>query len=354
MGQFEAICLVMESTMRLEDCELDIKEVVSAPLIRRAPEGDWIKARDSGAVPKSVFELYQRASYLSFGAAPPFLRDDENVLFSYFGMLLTAVMNTLVEADDERRLFVEARALVYDPGKHVRGDQWDSGADARARRHFRYLIISFQAALDALADLIAVFLTGLVPPRLGRAMFSQIENWLKKPLPVPGTTILTPQEHHLRELYDALRPLVHPDGPSRDWMPLMRLYRNKGAHLGGTIFRYVGLHDRSNRFYTFIPRQWPYILEQYIKTSVGTPTKDTQALHTFLRETLINQDILAWVEGLHSKVQAVIDAGFVCLNKMYRTFQNFSLNSAALTELNGTSERYDFEYFPDVASDQST
>ncbi len=334
--------------MRLENCILDIDRAVSAPLQRREPEEDWLRARDSGAIPASLFALYARASYLSFGTAPPFLKDDDNALFSYFGMLLRSVMKSLTEADDERRLFVEARALVYDPAKRARGESWDPFADDRARRHFRHVVLSLQAALDGLADLSGLFLTGLVPDlRVGRAQFSRLEVWLSRPLPIAGL-ILSPQEHYLRELYDALRPLAHPDGPARGWLGLMRLFRNKAAHLGDAVFRYVVLHDESGRFYTFIPRQWPYIWERHMKPASASDASDALQFPKLFRETLIHQDIISWVQGLRSRVHAVLDAGLSVLNMVYEAFKDFPVNSAALAELNGSSELHAFEYFPEA------
>src|SRR5215475_4985114 len=114
--------------MRLENCALDVAGAVMAPPVRNVPEDNWVRARDSGAIPRSLFELYTRASYLSFGAAPSFLKDDDNILFSYFGMLLRSVMSALVEGDDELRLFMAAREQVYDPGKRMRGETWDPTA----------------------------------------------------------------------------------------------------------------------------------------------------------------------------------------------------------------------------------
>ena len=96
--------------MRLENCALDITGAAMAPPFRNAPEDVWVRARDSGAIPGSLFDLYTRAGYLSLGTAPPFMKDDEHILFSYFGRLLRSVMNALVEANDEMRLFAETRA----------------------------------------------------------------------------------------------------------------------------------------------------------------------------------------------------------------------------------------------------
>ena len=320
--------------MRLEDCALDIAGAAMAPQQRSSPEDEWLRARDAEAIPLSLFDLYTRASYLSFGAAPPFMRDNENILFSYFGMLLRSVMKALVEADDELRMFMEARGQVYDPGKRLRGEAWDPTADDRARRHFRHLILSLQSALDALADMTGLFFTGLVPDlRVGRAQFSRIERWLARPLPIPGL-ILSPQEYLLRQLYDALHPLVYPE-----------------AHLGDAVFRYVVLHDESGRFYTFLPRQWPYIWERHMKPATTSTAADRESLPTLLKETLMHQDIKSWVRGLRFTVHAVLDAGFSLFNTTYREFAGFPLNVAALAELNGSAELLAFEYFPASVND---
>jgi len=83
---------------------------------------DRLRAQEPGTIPVSVFVLYARTNYLSFGAAPAFLKDDENVLFSYFGVLLRSVIKSLVEADKERRLFFEAHGQGYNPVNKARGE----------------------------------------------------------------------------------------------------------------------------------------------------------------------------------------------------------------------------------------
>ncbi len=331
--------------MRLEDCILDIDFAMTAPLQRTEPEEEWVRARDSGAIPASIYDIYRRANYLSFGTGPSFLKDDDNILFSYFGVLLRSLMETLVDADEQLRLFVEAQALTYDWGKKARGEPWDPTADARARRHFRDLLVSLQSGLDALADLTALFLTRQIPGlRLGRAQFARIEAWLGRPLP-PAGPVLTPQEHRLQQLYDTLGPLVRPGHQERDWLPLMRLLRNKATHLGAAIFRYIGLHDKAGRFHTFIPRQWPYLWERHIKRHDPSRPKDPDFLPTLFRETLVHQDVITYAQGLRAKVLEVVHAGVSVLVETYEQFKGFSLNQAALVELERSSERYDFECF---------
>ncbi len=149
--------------MRLEGCVLDGNIFVTAPFERAEPEKEWVQARDSGAIPVELYDWHEKAHYLSFGSAPGFLADPDNVLFSYFGMLLRSVMESLVDFVQQVQSFIEEQKLTYDPGKTLRGETWVPGADARARRHFRDLLIALQSGLDALADLIALFFTGRVP-----------------------------------------------------------------------------------------------------------------------------------------------------------------------------------------------
>ena len=140
--------------------------------MRTEPEKEWVQARDSASIPVELYNLYEKAHYLSFGSAPRFLGDPDNVLFSYFGMLLRSLMEALVDSNEQAQSFIVDQKLTYDAGKKLRGETWDPGADARARRHFRDLLIALQTSLDALADLIALFFTGLIPGlRFGRGQF---------------------------------------------------------------------------------------------------------------------------------------------------------------------------------------
>jgi hypothetical protein len=227
----------------------------------------------------------------------------------------------------------------------MRGESWDPEADVRARRHFRDLLIALQTSLDGLADLIALFFTGLVPGlRLGRAQFRTVERWLKRTQKLPIGIIVTPFDHYLRQLFDLLEPVVNPTGPETDWLPLMHLLRNKAAHLGQPVFRQVGLHDTTPKVYAFIPRQWPYIWERHMKPS-GSPPTAPGFIPKFLSETLIHQDVLTYAEGLRLKVNDVVRAGISVLASTYIHVQDFEPNQNALAELQGSSEAYAFEYF---------
>jgi hypothetical protein len=124
----------------------------------------------------------------------------------------------------------------------------------------------------------------------------------------------------------------------------MRMLRNKAAHLGQPVFRQVGLHDKTPKIYTFIPRQWPYIWEKHMKPS-GSPPPALGFIPKFLSETLIHQDVLTYTEGLQAKVKDVIRAGVSVLASTHVQVQDFGPNQAALAELQGSSEAYGFEHF---------
>lgn len=331
--------------MKLENCQLEVDRVVAAPMVRTEPEPDWVAARDAAILPVAGFALYSRSSFLSFGSAPPFLADEKHLLFTYFAMVLRSVRDALIDADVELRAFLENQARVYDPGKRIRGEEWDPDAPQCARRHFRLLLLTLQGGLDATADLIALFLTGLIPGlRLGRAQFSRIESWLERPLP-PGDLVVTPQRHFLERLYRDLSPLINPGEPERDWLPLMRMLRNKAAHLGDAVFRYMALHDRDGRFYTFVPRQWPFMPEEHVHTADAGPGAPTELFAELLRRTLMHEDIVSYAAGLQRKVTEVISAVLEILDSAYVQFRDLPLNAAALAELQGSAEGYVFEHF---------
>jgi len=331
--------------MLLENCVLNVDFTTVAPLTRNQPEEAWVRARDTGAIPKSLYDLYCNADYLSFGGGTSYLRDGENVLFSYFAMILRSLLEALVDAHEQIPLFIEAQGRTYDLGKKTRGEHWDDTANAEARRYFRDLLIALQSSLDSFADLVALFLTGLIPGlTLGRAQFARVEAWLQRALP-PSGLVLTPYDSQLRRLYDALKPLVLAGPPERDWLPLMRMLRNKVAHLGQPVFRQVGLHDEDFRFHAFVPRQWPFIWEKHMKPHDPNIPVDRTVLPKLFREILIHQDIVSYAEGLRQKVLAVTSEGVLVVSSAYKEFGNFAVNQGALAELQGNSLAYNFEYF---------
>ena len=333
--------------MKLQDCILDITHVSMAPLKKTAPEEDWNDALQSGAIPSSLFGLYVHADYLSFGSAPRFLADSENILFSYFAMLVRSLKDLLIEAEELTTEFVHAEERKYNPEKEARGESWDPKADIQARRTFKYFLVTSSGILDVLADLVALFFARCIPRlRLGRAQFSDLDDWLEQPF-ADANHIVTPYEHHLRELHCQLQGLIHVDSPSpeKNWLPLMRLYRNKAAHMGDHMFQYVHLHDENAAFYTFVPRQWPYIMEKDLKPTDSNRPDDPSEIRTFCEQTLIHEDIVSYTQGLRLKIFTVVDTTVTVLDSAYKEFSPFLLNEAALDELGASSKSFDFEYF---------
>ncbi len=216
--------------MKLEALNLDVAGVVVAPVKITAPQPEWLQARNAGVIPESLFKLYEAAGYLSFGAAPKFLADPDNILFSYFAMLLRGLRGQLSEGAELLVELKQAHSLLYDPIKKARGLSWDPTADKRSKRAFREIVVAAYSSLDMTADLVALMFTGRIPGlTVGRAQFGLIEDWLRKPVPTIGA-ILSPQDASVADLREALTPLVLPNGPERDWLPLVRMLRNKGAH----------------------------------------------------------------------------------------------------------------------------
>ena len=250
-----------------------------------------------------------------------------------------------MDAHEQARLFAAAEELTYDPIKKLRGERWEKGADKRARRHFRDLLIALQTTLDALADVIAIFFPGSIKRlEVGRSQFSKIEPWLKDPLLSTGL-IVTPFEFQLKKLHDTLTPLVCASHPETDWLPMMRLLRNKAAHLGQPLFRQVGLHRAGDgKIFAFVPRQWPYLWESLIKPA-GQREKNPVAFSQFFRDALIHQDIVTYSRGLLVKVQMVVAAASIVLNESYERFKDLPENQIALLQLTNNFEKYDFESF---------
>jgi hypothetical protein len=227
---------------------------------------------------------------LSFGAAPRFLTDADNLLFSYFGLVLRSVQESLVDAQQQEVSFASQQALVYDPMKQHRGERWEKDADLKARRHFRDLLIALQTALDSLSDLIAIFFAGRIQGlKVGRSQFSRIETWISKPFAATNL-VIAPSDYYLKKLHDTVRPMIVVPPPETDLLPMMRLLRNKASHLGQPLFRQVGLPDKAGNLFAFIPREWPYLWEKHIKPAGATPIP----LFKLFSDSFMRQDIVTY------------------------------------------------------------
>jgi hypothetical protein len=332
----------------LKNCILDGIDVVqTAPLQWSEPEPRWVSARDSGAIPAELFGLYQQAEFLSLGSAPPFLSDSKNVVFSYFSMLLNCLMANLVDAQEHRANLVKDEALLFDFGKKIRKEHWDPEADSRFRRNLRDILIASDGCLDTLADLVALMLAGrwkIGGLRLGRGDFVSIEKWLSQPFQT-SSTIATPYDSHVRNLYNELRPLVICDPPEQDWVGLKDILRNKILHFGQAMLRVVGLHDSQPRFYVFIPRQWPFIYERYLRPREQHTPHDPDLMRKLFTAALIHQDVLTFAQGLHLRVSEIVRVVVSWTAKMYADFSDFPVSQESLQALESPLAQSPFEYF---------
>jgi hypothetical protein len=333
--------------MRMEDCEIGGNlGAVTAAFTRTEPEVDWVQATEAGILPAALFSLYRRAGFLSYGSSPRFLSDDKHYLFSYCSMALESIKGTLVDADQELDGFVTAQSAIWDVGKERRGEPWDDGADRLAKNHFRMLVISLCASLDVVAELTAVLLTdqiaGLV---VGKAMFQRIEDWLKKPLPPNMSIIVTPQRIKLEELHQRLVPIVETTGPEKDWLPVMKLFRDKAAHLGTVHFREIGFHDKNLRFHRYFPRRWPVLWEEHMHSSGQEPHPTLESMMS----QFMQQDNISYVRSLRAKVTDLVAAAGDVLDSAFHDFQDFPPNRAALQQLHKNAKVFQFEGFQQSA-----
>ena len=334
--------------MLLKDCVLEgIDEIQTSILQWSQPEPRWVAARDTGAIPAELFGLYEQVGYLSLGAAPPFLRDNKNIVYSYFSMALNCLLDNLVDARAHRAELVKDHALRYDIGKKMRNEYWDPDADSRFRRNLRDVLIALDGSLDTLADLVALVLAGrwkIGGLKLGRGDFVSVEKWLSQPFEF--TSILaTPYDSHVRSLYDNLRPLVICDPPEQDWLGFTHMLRNKVLHFGQSMLRQIGIHDTKARFYTFIPRQWPFIYERYMKPANPDVPHDPTLMRELFTDSLIHQDVLSFAEGLHLRVGRVISIVTLWTAKMCADFEDLPASKESLEALESPLAKSPFEYF---------
>ncbi len=331
--------------MRIEEFDLDLGGVVTAPVTREEPAADWIEGRDTGIAPPALFSLYTRSTYLSYGAAPPFLADREHILFSYFGLAMQAIKDSLSEADTDLKTFQSKHGKGYDPEKRFKNEPWDPEADAVARRSFQLLLSSLMASVDSTAELVALFLPNQIKNLSpGRAQFSSIESWLEGPRPVTSLVCTPQRQKKLEELYDKIKPAVCTCGEEKEWLRFARNLRNKSTHIPGSIRQFVFKHS-NGELYTFLPRDWPFIWEKLFHVSGSMPPAGLAPMPELLNRILLRQDKLSYAEQLRTRITALIGDVLVVVDQMYRDFGQFPLNQSALEQLLKNSQLADFQAF---------
>ena len=334
--------------MKLSDCMLDVDWAVAAPLVIDRPEPDWVRVRDSGRLPENIFSFYCRSNYFSFEKAPRFLSDKDRLLFSFLAALTLGIRDALDEAHD---LIIEVRKChdaAYSPTKRAEGKEYDRTSLARQMRSFKYLIVSLSSALDQFAETVALLFTGEVDNlKFGRASFVTLKNFAQKPFH-EGSGVVAPKAHFLGNLHAALSKEMTGVGPEEDWLGLFYLYRNKLSHLGGFMFPSIGLHDKTGKFFSFLPNKWPQLHQTKIKVRNASEVRDPDEFRKYAEGSFAHPDITEYSEGLVKRIKKLLNSGFGVLCEAYAAFIDFAPNLEALESLEKESETTQFKNFVNI------
>lgn len=330
--------------MKLTNCILDINRVVMRPPVRTSPHPDWQRAFEDRVIPENVYRFYCCAEYFSLDKVPKFLDDQDRLLFSFLHNILEGVRHAFEEANELVDIIRDAQGKGYSPVKRINNETWDSHADELQSRSVRYLIVLMTGALDQLSEVVSIFFHGAIPKlTVGRASFAALRDFARRPF-LPQTTIVTPKEHRFEELHTVLVETIESSGPETQWFELLKLYRNKLAHLGTSMFPILRLHDDKGQFYSFLPNRFPVFHESQISFSDKSQTEPS-SVQNYAEENYIHQDVVEYSERLLKKVYIVIDRYFKVLCSTYIEFKSFDLNKSALKSLKDKKTKYDFRYF---------
>lgn len=333
--------------MKLDDCYLQVRSVISAPFEHDEPSQDWREAKVAGQIPGGLWDLYRSTRYLSASALGGFETAEERIITVYFSRLIRSAKACLTDAADLRDQMREWLPRQYDPRKSG-PNRFDRRASRRYRSAFRSLLVNLIGALDVLADSIAILLPRQIPKLVaGSASFNTLEKWLRSEQVLP-LGLITPAQHYSTELHESLASeVIVRSGPERDWLPLMRMYRNKVAHLGHDSYVQFGFEPRvGNQLAFFIPRSWPFVAEQYATLDSSITTSEVPVdWSAVVKNWLMHQDLEDYSEGALKKIHRVLGIGFGVLNRAYMQQRGIPVSNETLADLESSRQRYDFEYF---------
>jgi len=328
--------------MKLDGCDLDIKGVVMRPLIKTEPEKEWVEAEKAGIIPPALYRFYSTAAYFSFRSSPVFLSDPDRMLFPYIGTLTRGIFESLGEADELIQEIRTAHENTYTPVKKAKGRAWDPKAGERTLRSFKHLVVTLIGTLDQFSEVVAVFFYGEIPNLTpGRASFEEIRRFLATPLD-KEKTIVSPRLALVEKLHSRLSLEIVKEGPEKEWLELLLLYRNKFAHLGNAMFLKMAFPTKEGDFFTFLPNRWPLIFEK----DVTTPGERSEgSIRGFAEDNLVHQDMVEYSQGLLIQLKQVLDNGFEVLCEAYQAFKEFDVNPGIVGSIKKQSKAYEFRYF---------
>jgi hypothetical protein len=99
------------------------------------------------------------------------------------------------------------------------------------------------------------------------------------------------------------------------------------------------------KFFTFPPREWPYIPERYIKPANSETGKRPDRTMKHLEEVLIHQDVISYMSDLREQTIKVLSTGIGVINETYSVFESYPAEDLAVEQLKRNSKRYSFEHF---------
>jgi hypothetical protein len=333
--------------MKLTDCILDIDMGVIRQPVRSSPHSDWQLAHEEGIIPRNVYKFYCCADYFSLDKAPKFLNDNDRLLFSFLHNILRGIRDSFIEANDLVNIIKDAQGKGYSPIKKLKKETWDSNADKRQYRSIRYLIVQMYGLLDQLAEVVSLFFHGDIPGlTVGRAEFSVLRKFARETFSF-SDIIVTPKEHWFNELHSVLVDTIETHGSEEQWFELLKLYRNKMAHLGTSMFPILRLHDDEGEFYSFLPNRFPIFHETRISFQDKPQTEPSRVQDNieYIKRNHIHQDFVEYSESLLKKIYTVIDRCFEVLCITYNEFKSFDLNESALKSLKGKKSKCTFKCF---------
>ncbi|NQT29188.1 MAG: hypothetical protein HQ596_01315 [Candidatus Saganbacteria bacterium] len=328
--------------MKLKDCELDIKAVITGPLIKGVPSESWKKSRKNGSIPESLYRFYLIANHFSFEKCPKFLKDNKNILFAHVEAATELIRDSFSEYEEIIGYLKECDSKCYNPIKHREKPKTQDqiNAEKNFRRDFQQLVISMYSILDSMAETIASILSW---GKVGEVHFSQLVSESNEKLNV-STGIINLNDSSIEKIKTIIREeILEVSGSSKDWYRLFKLYRNKLAHfkLSG-IFMFP---DKNSDFHRFLPRVWPNYIQQHVKCKIEEDIGEEE--RDLIFKLPMEEDVFDFLSGAREKLYDLTERIFAVIVEAYKLKKDTECNIDPRIEDQAKKMLtiYDFKHF---------
>ena len=156
--------------------------------------------------------------------------------------------------------------------------------------------------------------------------------------------IVSPRRPLVEKLHTVLASEIIREGPDRDWLELLYLYRNKLAHLGDPSFFTFEFCDKHGDFFSFLPNHWPFIFQQHLKPGGSPEAQNIGTIKEFAEKSLIHQDLVEYSGRVVERTKRILQSAFTVLCEAYETLRDLEPQTEALGSLRAKSESYQFRY----------